>query len=268
MACELLTESGSCFVQIGDENVRLVRSRMDEVSGPENFLTRSPSPRPRAPRATTLPTCRITCSGPERIGSKPNSASRWCPRSRASGWVSIANLSCPTEAVSLVQIRRRRLGGFCRFDNLTSQSIGRTKGEGAASWFTWRWQAGRDPRSDRRRDQEHADFETLYDRPYEDEGAVRVAGPFTVESLQPTPQLVLRRGTEHTAFERGPSGRARSSPTHRNSRPPSLRTSPRPAPRTVSRGSGSSSSRSSPTPGPTSRRWRPNGCGRATAAGS
>ena len=32
-----LTESGSIFVQIGDENVHLVRSLMDEVFGSENF---------------------------------------------------------------------------------------------------------------------------------------------------------------------------------------------------------------------------------------
>lgn len=38
-ARELLTESGSCFVQIGDENVHLVRSLMDEVFGSENFVT-------------------------------------------------------------------------------------------------------------------------------------------------------------------------------------------------------------------------------------
>ncbi len=36
---ELLTESGSCFVQIGDENVHLVRSLMDEVFGAENFVS-------------------------------------------------------------------------------------------------------------------------------------------------------------------------------------------------------------------------------------
>ena len=30
-----------------------------------------------------------------------------------------------------------------------------------------------------------ADFEYLYDKPYEDRGTVRVAGPFTVESLAP-----------------------------------------------------------------------------------
>lgn len=39
MARELLTESGSCFVQISDENVHLVRNLMDEVFGSENFVS-------------------------------------------------------------------------------------------------------------------------------------------------------------------------------------------------------------------------------------
>lgn len=38
VARELLTESGSCFVQIGDENVHRVRALMDEVFGEENFV--------------------------------------------------------------------------------------------------------------------------------------------------------------------------------------------------------------------------------------
>jgi adenine-specific DNA-methyltransferase len=37
LAKDLLTESGSVFVQIGEENVHLVRSLMDEVFGSENF---------------------------------------------------------------------------------------------------------------------------------------------------------------------------------------------------------------------------------------
>lgn len=37
-ARELLTESGSAFVQIGDENVHLVRNLLDEVFGGENFV--------------------------------------------------------------------------------------------------------------------------------------------------------------------------------------------------------------------------------------
>jgi adenine-specific DNA-methyltransferase len=39
VARELLTESGSCFVQIGDENVHLVRALMDEVFGRENLVS-------------------------------------------------------------------------------------------------------------------------------------------------------------------------------------------------------------------------------------
>jgi adenine-specific DNA-methyltransferase len=39
VAKQLLTESGSCFVQISDENVHLVRCLMDEVFGSENFIS-------------------------------------------------------------------------------------------------------------------------------------------------------------------------------------------------------------------------------------
>ena len=39
LARELLTESGSCFVQIGDENIHRVRLLMDEVFGDGNFVS-------------------------------------------------------------------------------------------------------------------------------------------------------------------------------------------------------------------------------------
>nr|WP_200902417.1 site-specific DNA-methyltransferase [Protofrankia coriariae] len=39
VARDLLTDSGSIFVQIGDENVHLVRSLLDEVFGSENFIS-------------------------------------------------------------------------------------------------------------------------------------------------------------------------------------------------------------------------------------
>ncbi|RIK46773.1 MAG: site-specific DNA-methyltransferase [Chloroflexi bacterium] len=39
IARELLTDSGSVFVQIGDENVHLVRCLLDEVFGSENFVS-------------------------------------------------------------------------------------------------------------------------------------------------------------------------------------------------------------------------------------
>ncbi|RJX27177.1 MAG: site-specific DNA-methyltransferase [Dethiobacter sp.] len=42
IARELLTETGSVFVQIGDENVHLVRCVLDEVFGSENFIALIP----------------------------------------------------------------------------------------------------------------------------------------------------------------------------------------------------------------------------------
>jgi len=42
VARDLLTDSGSIFVQIGDENVHLVRAMIDEVFGPDNFMALIP----------------------------------------------------------------------------------------------------------------------------------------------------------------------------------------------------------------------------------
>ncbi len=42
VARELLTESGSVFVQIGDENVHLVRNLLDEIFGAMNFVGQVP----------------------------------------------------------------------------------------------------------------------------------------------------------------------------------------------------------------------------------
>ena len=39
VARDLLADSGSIFVQIGDENVHRVRAVMDEVFGEENFVS-------------------------------------------------------------------------------------------------------------------------------------------------------------------------------------------------------------------------------------
>ncbi|HLJ65138.1 MAG TPA: site-specific DNA-methyltransferase [Stellaceae bacterium] len=39
VACDLLHESGSIFVQIGEENLHLVRSLLDEIFGAKNFIT-------------------------------------------------------------------------------------------------------------------------------------------------------------------------------------------------------------------------------------
>ena len=60
-----------------------------------------------------------------------------------------------------------------------------------------------------------ADYEYLYDKPYEDNKRVRVAGPFTVESLSPHRVLAVDEDDElidRAARSRGPTmGRSRTS---------------------------------------------------------
>ncbi len=48
---------------------------------------------------------------------------------------------------------------------------------------------------------EHAEYELLYDRPYEDRNNVRVAGPFTVESLSPHRSLAFAGGPDYAGRE-------------------------------------------------------------------
>ena len=66
--------------------------------------------------------------------------------------------------------------------------------------------AHRPPEGDRRLDRRRAESEYLYDKPYVDNARVRVAGPFTVESL--SPHRVARRRTERRADRRGFDGPA------------------------------------------------------------
>jgi adenine-specific DNA-methyltransferase len=52
----------------------------------------------------------------------------------------------------------------------------------------------------------HADFEKLYDKPYEDKNTVRVAGPFTVESLSPHRSVELSPQDEPAQEAEQPDG--------------------------------------------------------------
>lgn len=54
LAKDLLHESGSCFVQISDENVHLVRNLMDEVFGVKNFCSIIPFRKKTMPLGATL----------------------------------------------------------------------------------------------------------------------------------------------------------------------------------------------------------------------
>ena len=142
VARELLTESGSCFVQIGDENVHLVRSVMDEVFGSENFVS--------------LITFSKTSGGTGDFLAGTTDYIIWFAKSRSAakyrqlfrekalggeGASAYSYVESPEgERSRLGQSERAAIelsdgGRVFRLDNLTSQSAGRQKGEGAASWF-------------------------------------------------------------------------------------------------------------------------------------
>lgn len=140
-ARELLTESGSCFVQIGDENVHLVRGLMDEVFGSENFISQITFKTTSGATTEFLggTVDYVLWFGKSRDRTRSNSIYR--PRAVGEGG---------DQTYSLVECSdgsRRRLtraelaahqaesGRLYRLQLLTSQSQGRAKGEGAASWF-------------------------------------------------------------------------------------------------------------------------------------
>jgi adenine-specific DNA-methyltransferase len=54
LAKELLHDDGSCFVQISDKNLHLVRNIMDEVFGPQNFVALIPFRKKTMPLGTVL----------------------------------------------------------------------------------------------------------------------------------------------------------------------------------------------------------------------
>ncbi len=144
VARDLLHETGSIFVQIGDENVHRVRAMMDEVFGEENYIAQIVFLKTAGATSEFLPgtydvlllyarsRARLKFRVPlttKKIGGVGGGAYR---RLRAADLSSRAltalelNGTVPLPAESRV----------FRVDNLTSQSVGRDKGEGSASWFS------------------------------------------------------------------------------------------------------------------------------------
>ena len=88
VAKDLLTESGSVFVQIGDENVHLVRALMDEVFGSENFvslITFKTTSGAGTERTALAGDRRLSSSGTRRR-SRPTQVPTAVPAKDAGGW--------------------------------------------------------------------------------------------------------------------------------------------------------------------------------------
>ncbi len=142
VARELLTESGSIFVQIGDENVHRVRALMDEVFGDEN--------------AVAIVTCRKTTGNTGQYLPAGSDTLLWYAKDTTrtkyralftkktiggeggTGYTKVQLPNGERRGLTAGQLRETHLPDDWQVftaSNLTSQSIGREKGEGAASWF-------------------------------------------------------------------------------------------------------------------------------------
>jgi adenine-specific DNA-methyltransferase len=143
VARDLLTNSGSIFVQIGDENVHRVRALMDEVFGDENFVS-------------LIGFAKTTGSTEDFLGQTTDYLLWFCKDKQRVKYRAALKRKRPGEkggtnynrvrepigfgqplSESMISDRRVATGEWRIYslDNLTSQSAGRDKGEGAASWF-------------------------------------------------------------------------------------------------------------------------------------
>ncbi len=140
VARDLLTPSGSIFVQIGDENAHHVRDVLDEVFGDTNGISVIAFKKTAGATADYLPGVFDYILWYSK--SKPHLKYRAPYLQKIGGGQGGGQYSSIEEADG---VRRKATaeersaedppGRIFRLDNITSQSAGRDKGEGAASWF-------------------------------------------------------------------------------------------------------------------------------------
>lgn len=141
---ELLTDSGSVFVQISDENLHRVRIVMDEVFGAKNFLRLITIKKTSGSTADFLPSsCDYVlwyARNREHTKFRQVFFEKEVGSSGATGYSKVELPSGEKRTLTEDEIENpQNIPDDSRIfagDNITSQSMGREKGEGAASWFT------------------------------------------------------------------------------------------------------------------------------------
>ena len=143
VARDLLTDSGSIFVQIGDENVHRVRALMDEVFGEDNcvsligFAKTSGSTEEHLGQTTDY--LLWFCKDKSRVKYRAALKRKRPGEKGGTNYNRVRDLTGLSQSLTDEVLSDSRLeSGELRIyslDNLTSQSAGRDKGEGAASWF-------------------------------------------------------------------------------------------------------------------------------------
>ncbi|MEO5961204.1 MAG: site-specific DNA-methyltransferase, partial [Opitutaceae bacterium] len=143
VAKDLLHASGSCFVQISDENVHLVRCLMDEVFGSENFVSTIVVSKTSSGTADNLSVTADYLLWAARDKTQIKFRQPYLSKISADGGAEFYDrielpdgTRRPMTAVEKRDPRALPAGSkIYRLDNLCSQAVGREKGEGAACWF-------------------------------------------------------------------------------------------------------------------------------------
>ncbi len=139
----LLTETGSAFVQIGDENVHLVRSVMDEVFGSDNWIGLISVQKTTTATNVFLPlvTDYLIWYGKNHEATKyrPLYHTKEAGKAGAMSYIGVELPDGTRRTLTKTERENPTVlpSGSRLFspDNFTSASMGREKGEGAACWF-------------------------------------------------------------------------------------------------------------------------------------
>ena len=143
VARDLLTESGSIFVQIGDENMHRVRAVMEEVFSEDNcvsligFAKTSGSTEEHLGQTTDY--ILWYCKDKSRVKYRAALKRKRPGEKGGTNYNRIRDADGYSHSLTDSSLSDPRIGSgelrIYSLDNLTSQSAGRDKGEGAASWF-------------------------------------------------------------------------------------------------------------------------------------
>ena len=143
LARELLTECGSVLVQIGEENLHHVRELLDEVFGSRNFVSQITFQKTTGATVNYLPgTCDYLlwfAKDKEKAKFRQVFLTKQIGLTGAVGYTRVRfsdgakRLLTPDEMANPEALPAG--SKIYTLDNLTSQSVGRDKGEGAACWF-------------------------------------------------------------------------------------------------------------------------------------
>jgi adenine-specific DNA-methyltransferase len=137
VARDLLSDTGSIFVQIGDENVHRVRGVLDEVFGPQNAMAMIAFAKTSSSTADYMSSAAdyLLWYGRNRQYVKYRPLYR-PKRVMDAGGEAYRRVLLPTGESGTLKDRTLESGDrVFRIDNITSQSMGREKGVGAACWF-------------------------------------------------------------------------------------------------------------------------------------